>query len=288
MSYLYLNPGYGNLFDSVLDQASYTQVLNADSETGKSFHSCGRRAVTFPTPMSEIWLRCDYRPYGNSGLFEVDIRSASWFHCVYHSNGSNTISLYLNSRNVSSYYFGSRWQRFLMHLKSDLTNGVFEVWEDEDLKYSFTGNVGNGEGITDCLFTSTHSDKNISQIIISDSQINWTENVIIIPTTLSSTMTNNGDGTYSATSSGEYVNQTIDSASLRNICSANTVITGLCIAGRPAYSDGVGIDTMQAMADNTVVGECQLSSSSAKSIFFGDRVNKPIGTISGTYGWKAK
>jgi hypothetical protein len=165
---------------------------------------------------------------------------------------------------------------------------VFEVWESEELKYSFTGNVGNGEDLTDCLFRSTYKNKLISQIIISDSPIKWTESVIILPTSISATMTDNGDGTYTATNSGEYVKQTIDGDALRNLYSDNTVITGICVAGRPAYRDGEGIDTMQAIEGDTVFGECGLDINEYTSIMYGKRVNMPISTVSGTYGWKAK
>lgn len=289
MSFLYLNPGYGNLFERV-SQDGYIQITNSDSITGKAFHSCGTRVITFPTGLSEIWLRYDFYPVSTTVDAGFSVNSNSKNVQMFTSFDYNSMRpqrVYLNSSEKGNFGLSSKWNHYLVHIKSGVSDGVCEIWENEDLKFSFTGNVLNGEQMLNCDILST-GNKQFSQIIISDTEIKWTENVIVVPTTISGTMTDNGDGTYSATEAGQYVNQTIDNASLRESFPDNTVITGFCIAGRPAYYDGNGIDTMQATDNNNVIGECQLTSSSAKSIYFGERVNKPISNISGTYGWKAK
>lgn len=289
MSFLYLNPGYGNLFNEA-GQNSYTQVLNADSKTGKSFYSCGTRTVTLPANLKEIWVRYDYHSLsGNyNGTSNVTVKSTNRNARINHGSYAYDIVYYLHDIEKGRHSTTAKWNRFLIHIKTGVEDGVFEIWEGEIVKCSFSGNVLNGENILTCNFYSDTSNKPYSQIIVSDSPIKWTENVIILPTSISATMADNGDGTYSATNSGEYVKQTIDRDALRNLCTDNTVITGICIAGRPAYRDGEGIDVMQAVEGDTVLGECSLYTNDYTSITYGKRVNMPISTVSGTYGWKAK
>lgn len=287
MSYLYINPGYGNLFHAS-SQNACTQVTDDGTPTGQAFRGCGTRTLYLPEPLEEIWLRFNYKCNSTAGDSYIYVMSSNRNVCHAHWDDRNMRFRVHDSDKVSMGYTSGYWNKFLMHVKTGTNDGIFEVWENGDLKCSFKGNVLNGEQIRKFQVYNNSSCKFISNIILSDTKIKWTENIITIPTTISGTMTDNEDGTYSATEAGQYVSHAIDTASLQESYPANTVITGYMMAGRPAYYDGDGIDIMQATANDTIVGECALGNSSVTSIFYGERVDKTIDTFGGTYMWTAK
>ena len=288
MSFLYLNAGYGNLFDTA-SQDTFTQNKNVANTTGLSFSNFGTRTINIPN-LNEIWVRIDLcnNDYWQKSQ-SLSVKSANRkVHIAPTDFSSKNMGCYINGNEQTRFTTKTGWTRILLHVKSGVTDGIYEVWENEILKCSFTGNILNGEDVTICEFVNSSTERAISNIIVSDSPIKWTENVIVLPTSISATMTDNGDGTYSASNSGEYVKQTIDGNALRNSHPDNTVITGICVAGRPAYYDGEGIDVMQVIEGDTVLGERQLSYNENISITYGKRVNMPISSVGGTYGWKAK
>lgn len=288
MSFLYLNPGYGNLFDNI-SQTPFTQSTSVGSKTGLCFHSCGQREIIFPTPLDEVWAKVDIYIVREWQQMRICIQGNSKYADFYMPNNTDYYQVRVNGSNkFGQYTTRNEWLTVLMHVKSGVSDGVYEFWLNGVKLFSFVGDVLGQELATKFFIISDGDKKQFSQIIVSDSPIKWTENVIVLPTSISTNMTDTGDGTYSATNSGEYIKQTIDVNALRNSYPDNTVITGICVAGRPAYHDGEGIDVMQAIEGDTVFGECQLSYNENISITYGKRVNMPISTVSGTYGWKAK
>ena len=290
MSFLYANPGHGNLFTHIKD-ANYTEETSSLFITGIGFGTAISQENNVPSGIKELWAKLDYYQRRLWSGYIVSFTGGDKTCGVIGNDGnSSQCRIMINGEQKFVYYpTKSIVHNYYVHIVSDAVEGVFEFYSSGELLYSFSGDVLGGADITKFSVGSANDRSGrVSNIIVADTKLGFTEDVITLPISVTSTnMTDNGDGTYSALNSGEYIKQTIDSAAIRQLCTASTVITGVCIAGRPGYYTGEGIDTMEAMNENTVLGESTLSPVEA-SITYGLRMNTPIGTFNGTYGWRAK
>ena len=70
-------------------------------------------------------------------------------------------------------------QTVLLHMVSGSSGGVIEAWLDGVLIYSYTGNVNNGSDFQNFFLQSDGAATTFSNVIISNSQITFNENVIV-------------------------------------------------------------------------------------------------------------
>ena len=283
MSYKYINPGYGGLFDSFSAAAGYTQESHATrSKTGVLFTTSESTATKNLPAGKEFWLKYDITitSGGTDGtILRFDSASS---YCGFYAR-TNALSLYpvINGSQLSSAVYtmasNSLPETFLIHIVSNASSGVFEVWANGVKVYDYSGNILSGADIASFSFWCSSSKKHFSNIICSDTEIGQAENVLILPATISSTMTDNGDGTYTANNSGEYISQTVNSSSLT--IPATSTIKGIAVAGVPAYYDGEGISQLAAKIDGTTVETLDLTTNSTLGVMYSTEVNETISEL---------
>lgn len=230
MSFKYVNPGYSALLNSGISATDY------DSSTYNPSNGIAFRAnttaiaLTFDSGTKEIWVKLGIyltttdlpRVYiYNTSSVVTGIRINTTFIYIFNyvSNASTTA-------NYSTILNG--YHEFLMHIKSDTTNGIFQIYLDGTSIYSYSGSVNNGLDMPGLYLHSagtsgTGAANYFSNLIVSDSEILTTEKVAILP------MTNTvnewtDDGTYSVSATGKKIVQTPDILTLRNNIGSTSII----------------------------------------------------------------
>ena len=88
----------------------------------------------------------------------------------------------------------------------------------------------------------------VSNIIISDEEINEKEQIVILPVSATDTdMTNNGDGSYTATTEDQYILQTVDVTNLITKLGGKSEVTSIVLAGLPAYKTSDGLSSLTSL-----------------------------------------
>lgn len=105
------------------------------------------------------------------------------------------------------------------------------------------------DGVDEDLFRfSTNSHTPISNIIISDKEIDEKEQIIILPISSTDTdMTANNDGTYTAAVEDQYIIQTIDTESLIRKFGKKSEVTSIILGALPAYKVDVSNNNLNTL-----------------------------------------
>ena len=139
----------------------------------------------------------------------------------------------------------------------------------------------------------TNSTGLISNLIISDTEINKREQVVILPIgTTETTMTGNLDGTYTASAAGQQILQSIDTSSLIADYGADSQIRGIAVIGNPAYRTAEGLSQLTALekVNDTVTeyGAKEVASSSTAGVIDSRAVTLSLADLASyKFGWKA-
>ena len=256
MSFKYINAGNGKLISSVFSvktDKTYNPYNSNQSFTGNG-------TMTLDAPTKKLYVKAGFALTGTlaRGLKLVAQNQSS--------SKRTGISLYnpfcpiINGNNGSNFnaeYSTQKYYEFLIEIVSDATNGVLKIIFDSKLIFSYEGNVMDGDDITSLYFSLSYNDCiYLSNLIVSDEPIRIAEKIISLPiASTTATMADNGDGSYTATEVGQSVMQTIDTAALEQEIGKGNVITGIQLVGNPAYFEGDGLTTVQAMRGDVVKAE---------------------------------
>ena len=133
----------------------------------------------------------------------------------------------------------------------------------------------------------------LSNIILSDTVIDPREQVILLPsTTVETTMEDSGNGMYTATSPGQMLLQTVDTAALAATYGEESQVTGIALVGNPAYRTAEGLCELTALEKNgetvTEYGRHVLKEQPPGGIVDSRAVSLRLAELTGRkFGWKA-
>lgn len=260
MSFKYINPGF-NVGDFTQAGAGRAKAVSDYTSSGKSLYA--KATYTVPEPSKTMYASFSMTISGS-------VYATDGFSCfMYDINKGNktgaffagTIDAYTNGSKVESKPITSSLKRFYhMEIKSGETDGEIRIFEDGVLKYEATGiNVMNGENIGFIEMYSRNIDVCYSDLIFSNEYFPVSERVIALPIAeTTSTMTDNGDGSYTATEADQTILQTVDVEKLKESIGEGNTITGFAIVGNPAYYSGDEITTIAGIRNGIVKASAPL------------------------------
>jgi len=256
------------------------------TKTGVGF-GCGETVTLpdIPTGIKEMWAKYDKwnSNYGRGCLFKFKTAST---YCGTDGGQNSYPQIYVNgTRKVNEWMFvegavNTVW----LHLKSDANDGIFEIFINGAKKYEFTGDILHGEDITEICLQTYNKYHYISNIIVSDSPIALTEQVVTIPCTITTDMTKNEDGSYNATA----VNQTLEYAINASSFDAETKFTGVNIAARNCIKDGEGVDEFEFLEGNTSLDTQTIPTAENCGLSYGITLNEESPATFALHNYKLK
>lgn len=255
--YKYVNPGYRGLFDNP-DIISQNNDNRFNPINGVYLTiSTQDYILTFPDGIKEMWIK--FMAYFDAVTrLYIDKDNVTGFKF----NSTNTITLWnrngsIDITGLNSYFRSTKM--FVMHIKSDETNGILEGFLNDSLIGRVTGNVYDGKDIKHLEIQGDYGWTRVSNFIIADYDISK-ENVILLPTTkvVADGFTASGIN-YSTQEAGASLTKKIDTAALTtklgdlNKLSVNSVF----MAVPTAYAFNKELDNVEASV-KTADGEATL------------------------------
>ncbi len=140
---------------------------------------------------------------------------------------------------------------------------------------------------------STSNQMPLSNIILSDAPFDLLERITAVPLTNPVTdMVDLGDGRYIAESAGQQILQTVDVSSLISAYGGASPVTGIAVAGNPAYRTAGGLTSFIAISKEngtqTEYGSKTLRTSTSAGVLSCHTVDMTIADMVGLeLGWKA-
>lgn len=253
MSFKYINPGYANLLD--LD-SGITVKDPQYSRTGVSFWQTESRGViTLEEAPIQMYAKFDVYPMSGERL---DVRA--YLTC---GDSGVCIRCYGSKWSVSGIILSSTYFSDDKHIVPDSVNTIFlhvkEGYQGEScLRVLVNGyEIGNKTNIAFSFYgrkyidIESNSDKILfSNIIISDEEFSRKEEVISLPVTDTKTdMACLSDGSYMATAKGQQLLQMVDVEQLAAMYGGDSEVTGLAVAGNPAYRTAEGLSSLTAISE---------------------------------------
>ena len=155
-------------------------TLQLDAAKYKSAFYQTARVKCFDIPATdEIWVKFDVFSTNYSTRWRAYNETSKGYGVCSYSNHiifwSNNNEVYETSDLLP---LNTRYT-VLLHMVSDSNSGVIEAWLDGVLIYSYTGNVNNDSDFQNFFLQSDGAATTFSNVIISNSQITFNENVII-------------------------------------------------------------------------------------------------------------
>ena len=317
MSFKYINPGYANLLD--IDGGS-TITDATKSKTGVGFYQ----------PTSNKGINISETPTDLYGKFDVyvcrddDDKSANNFE-IQISLGLNgvrfqklTNHFYLSglaNNNSQIYLSECTWYPDAVKSKLNITmNAINTIYfharasSDGSTKDGYLVIYVNGKEVgraENYAINFSYSNPNVvviygskatgllSNMIISDSEIHMREQVVFLPiATTETTMTDKGDGSYSANAAGQQILQSIDTASLIANYGADSDIKGIAVIGNPAYRTAEGLSQLTALEKNgdilTEYGTKEAKADTAAGVVDSRALSIKLSALADyKFGWKA-
>ena len=191
---------------------------------------------------------------GYLGEIYIDTSDDSYF--IYQRSRTTSLS------NIINYLTNNDINHFFIHFNLGTFDMDEESWTGGNIElrindYIFTANLGNI--LDENIYSSSSQYFNfkatsncpVSNIIISDEEIDSKEQIVILPvTSIDTDMTDNNDGSYTATKEDQYILQTVDAANLISKFGRKSEITSIIIAGLPAYKTTDGLSSLISIESN--------------------------------------
>ena len=133
----------------------------------------------------------------------------------------------------------------------------------------------------------------ISNLILSDTEIDMKEQVAILPVkTTETNMTRGENGEYIANAAGQTILQTVDVDAIINEYGDDTDIKGIAVIGNPAYRTAEGLCNLTAIQhDGTELAEygtVTVPQSNSSMVFDGHPLSVKLPALANyKFGWKA-
>ena len=313
MAFKYINPGYANLLDT---NTGKTVEGEKYSRSGISFWQPKKeRGIVLAEAPTELYGKFDVYLHRESDSgednFEVKVALAGWHGARISKRYDDWyVSGTVHASSVISVTGSTDYQNFKerSHLKLDDVNTLyFHVKYKPGTREGSVTLMVNGaeigtrsyEGdgvfqeskVLEIVSTARHG--LISNIILSDREIDPREQVVMLPSTIAeTTMTNSGDGIYMATTAGQTLLQTADTTALAAAYGEESQVAGIALVGNPAYRTAEGLCALTALEKNgetvTEYGRHVLEGSSSSGIVDSRAVSLRLAELTGRkFGWKA-
>ena len=295
MSFKYINPGYAEL----LDVSGGTTIQDTTrSKTGVAFWQPTRnKGINLAGIPAELYGKFDvYLPSG-TGL-DASLYITFCGYCGVQVSG------YSREWTVSGYYAGSSCFSNKAQVIYDAVNTIWFNAKPSNAGDCLTIKV-NGVEIgkkTGISFSTTNRyieicSKSrlapISNLILSDTEIHPREQVVTLPVKATeTTMTANGDGSYTASAANQQIMQSVDVDALLAEYGENSEIRGIAIMGNPAYRTAEGLAYLTALEDDgttvTEIGTSEARQDTANIVMQGYARNVKLPALAGyKFGWRA-
>ena len=313
MAFKYINPGYANL----LDTGTGTAVEGTQySRSGISFWQPKKeRGIVLAEAPTELYGKFDVYLHRESDSgkdnFEVRVALAGWHGARISKRYDDWyVSGTLHTSSIVSATGSTDYLDFKesSHLKLDDVNTLyFHVkYKPGTREGSVTlmvngAEIGTGSYEGDAVFqeskvleiVSTARHGLISNIILSDREIDPREQVVMLPSMIAeTTMADSGDGIYTATAAGQILLQTADTMALAAAYGEESQVTGIALVGNPAYRTAEGLCALTALEKNgetvTEYGRHVLKGQPTGAILDSRAIAMRLTELAGRkFGWKA-
>ena len=252
---LYVNPGYVELLNGV-----YTGSTILNSETLYFTNTNRTTNIKFDS-VKELWIKGKFTVGSSVIRFYIIDKSATVGFRTDFSSDNVLTGYILPFNNVSNSTaiiptFGklivSHEYDFLMHVKSDDTTGEIEIYLNNVLQYSYSGDKMKGLTFSSFTIVSVDSDTYFRDIIIADFDIT---DYYIAPCTIKSydsDFEKQTDGTLKATATGQLLSSVIDSDALKASMLEkvdNPEIVGVNVSAFNVNYDSSVVNTLKSSID---------------------------------------
>lgn len=146
------------------------------SKTGSAFYQTTREKCFDIPATSEVWLKFDvyfdgtnrWRAYngGSNGTTGISTQTDGGLSIF-----ANDINVSPNGANIAGICKKNQLQTVLLHMISDVSEGIIEAWLDGTFVYRYSGNVNEGLDFSDVYLQSDGAGTFFSNIIISNSEV---------------------------------------------------------------------------------------------------------------------
>lgn len=249
---LYINPGYGELFDENYP----TTVYDARFSNGIGFTSENQAILTLPAGIKEVWIKADCMPTQTGltekgGLYVGSGNDWTGLFCRY----DNPYLIYKNWDYRTELEWGNLLYNtpntIIAHVKSDAENGIIEAYYNGTKLGKRTGNINDGNDWPQVAVSCFHTTTFMANVIIADFDISDYRIALTDPKTFTATMEEQTDGTYKAIATGQYLSQRVDADSLKakfinEINKATVDIKGVALSAVELSRDSTAVDALRA------------------------------------------
>ena len=169
----------GNTDTLIVSGTTLTDEPESTSVTGTAFYQTAQ-AACFPIPATrEVWMKFDLY-HRSTSRFWAGNRNANGYTGIISWQTSEIDFWERDNKllifpDVMKTYTRQTW---LLHMKSGVTDGILELWCDENKVGEYTGNVNNGDDFADLFLSTTTSagtDNLFSNVVISNEEIYFGE-----------------------------------------------------------------------------------------------------------------
>ena len=181
MTWRYENPGRADLL-TISGGTTLTDLPASQSTTGVAYYQPTRAACFGIAATKEIWIRCDiyttasYKNGDRLRIYHLDNNNkANGFST--NATISYPCKLWHNdvSKDGVDGLTSNKLRTFILHMKSDASNGVVEYRFASGAGDKYTGNVNNGNDFDNVFIQMDGSNIWVSNVVISDEQIEFAE-----------------------------------------------------------------------------------------------------------------
>ena len=213
-----------------------------------------------------------------------------YFYRYYNGNTTSSAKAYTSSPAALNIKVGAI-NTFWFHATPG-SSGKLEIYSNGVLVDSVESTIDLSDSLTIDIY-SNNANGAISNLILSDTEIDKREQVAILPIkSTETTMRESEDGTYIAGSSGQTLLQTVDVDSLINDYGEDSEIKGIAVLGNPAYRTAEGLSELTALQHDgtslTEYGTKTAPQDTSGMVMDGHALSVKLPALANyKFGWKA-
>ena len=317
----YINPGYAEFLD--IDGGTTISDTAYNPTHGVAFYQpTNNDGVTLGSTITEIYGKFDFflpSSFSNiasdyflkvgiynggsdgstAGFTGFAMYKYSTYYLRFRACGSR--SGYVKEKSISDSSYSpavlNGINHIWFHFKSSTGNGNYDgEYEVYVNGVSVLEGTNNGGYFGDCsklVIYAANAVTPIAELILSDTAVGNKEQIAAIPLTNPVTdMVDRGDGSYMAESAGQQILQTVDVSALISAYGGASPVTGIAVAGNPAYRTAEGLTSLvsisKANGTHTEHGTKTLRTSTTAGVLHCHAVDMTIADMAGMeLGWKA-